>query len=116
MPPPSAKRPLGAITAAWLSLTMLCLSVSVPKARLRIPPPIALLVTPEAAPARLSLTRVWSSVSVPSLEIPPPPESANGQHGSSESIATLGAVRFPRMTLSRIVTVAPVDGPAARGM
>src|SRR5215216_3806743 len=81
MPPPLVKRPLGALTAAWLSVTT-----------------------------------VWSSVSVPSLEIPPPPESANGQHGSSDSIAVAGAVRLPRMTLSRIVTVAPVDGPAARGM
>src|SRR5215216_2823012 len=116
MPPPLVKRPLGALTAAWLSVTTLCLSASVPKARLRIPPPTALLANPEAASAWLSLTRVWSSVSVPSLEIPPPPESANGQHGSSDSIAVAGAVRLPRMTLLRIVTVAPVDGPAARGM
>src|SRR5262249_29902756 len=96
MPPPSAKRPLGALAVARLPVTALCVSVSVPKARLRIPPPTALLANPEAPSARLPLTRVWSSVSVPSLEIPPPPASANGQHGSSDSIATLGAALLPR--------------------
>ena len=116
MPPPSASCPLGAVAVAWLSVMTLSLSVRVPKARLRIAAPIAWLVRPEAASARLSLTVVWSSVSVPSLEIPPPPASANGQHGFPESVATLGATLLPRMTLFLIVTVAPVDGPAARGM
>ncbi len=120
MPPPSAKRPFGAVTAAWLSLTTLFLSVRLPKARLRIPPPSASLVSPEAASARLSITTVWSSIIVPSLEMPPPPADANGQspppgHGIPESIATLGATLLPRMTLFLIVTVAPVEGPAARG-
>jgi hypothetical protein len=51
------------------------------------------------------------------LEIPPPLASANGQaQGSPESVATAGLTWFPRMTLFLIVTVAPVDGPAARGM
>ena len=51
MPPPSADWPLGGVTAAWLPVTTLCLTVSVPKARLRIPAPIAPEVNPEAVVA-----------------------------------------------------------------
>jgi hypothetical protein len=72
MPPPSADWPFGAVATAWLSVTTLSWSVRLPKARSRMPPPSASLVSPRAGSTRLPVTSVWSSVSVPSFEIPAP--------------------------------------------
>src|SRR6266487_1509627 len=85
-----------------------------------MPPAVASWSTPlgtaDDASAVLSLTRLSVIVSVPPTIAMPPPASANGQHGSPESVATLGATLLPRITLFMMVTLAPVDGPAARGM
>src|SRR5262245_48009941 len=90
------------------------LIVSGPR-KLVIAPPSASLVgsdRPEAEPTRLSLTLVLASVSVPQLSIPPPPANANGHlsppgQSASPGTVSVGATRFPLMTLFAIVTVAP---------
>jgi hypothetical protein len=82
--PPSANRPLGPVALASLPSMVEPLIVSGPR-KLVIAPPLASLVSadsPEAEPTRLSLTLVLASVSV-------------------------GATRFPLMTLFAIVIVAP---------
>src|SRR5262245_17655143 len=83
--------------------------------KLVIAPPLASLVgsdSPEAEPTRFLLTLVLASVSVPQLSIPPPPANANGHgspsgHCASPGTVSVGATRFPLMTLLVILTVAP---------
>src|SRR5437868_122851 len=113
IPPPSAKRPLGAVAPATLPAMTLCLIVST-SSQLMIAPPCASLASverPDADPTRLSLTVVWSSVSVPQLSMPPPLAQAKGhgppgQDGPNGSVL-VGATRLPVMALFVIVTVAP---------
>ena len=118
--PESAKRPLGADALARLPLITLLLIVSTPIA-LWIPAPSASLATsesPAAVPTRLLLTAEFVSVNVPQLSMPPPTAPANGhgpvgqigQNGSCSGLGptvSVGATRFPVMTLFAIVTVAP---------
>ena len=119
MPPPSAKRPFGAEAIERLPATTLFSSVSCPGSSSRMPPPTASLLS--APPARLSATLVFLSVSTPQLSIPPPPASANrqgpvGQMERGLGTVSAGSARLPEMTLSLIVTVAPVASSAAGGI
>src|SRR6266511_1847239 len=121
IPPPSAKRPFGAVAAVRLPPIVVLLTGK-PASQLMIAPPSASLATvdsPDAEPTRLLLTVVFASVSVPQLSIPPPAARANGRsplmhemvmsagQGIVESIAVVGATWFPVITLFEIVTAAP---------
>src|SRR5919198_2289738 len=106
MPPPSAKRPLGADAIARLLTTSESCSSSEPRSQVLIPAPTASLATPAAT---LSLTVVRSSVSRPQLSIPPPLAQAKGHgpsgHGGPSGRVALGAARLPVTMLSLSVTV-----------
>ena len=74
-----------------------------------------------AAPTRFPLTVVRSRVRFPQLSIPPPVAPAYGSGASSNvaiplSTELLGATRFPVITASRIVTVAPSVSSAPGAM
>src|SRR5919109_3449883 len=100
MPPPSAKRPLGADAIARLRTTSESCSSSEPGSQVLIPAPTASLATPAAT---LSLTVVRSSVSRPQLSIPPPRASANGHgpsgHGGPNGTDPVGAAGLPGVEL-----------------
>src|SRR5215831_7291920 len=113
IPPPSAKRPLGAVALATLPEMTLFLTVNA-SSQLMIPAPAASLASverPEADPTRLPLIVVWSSVSVPQLSMPPPFAHANGHgpagQGGPNGKVVVGATRLPVMALFLILTVAP---------
>src|SRR5262245_60308799 len=78
---------------------------------LKMPPPSAKRAgvgSPEALPTRLLLTVVFARVRLPEVSMPPPNAQATGQppHGGNGTVS-VGATRFPVITLSVIVTVAP---------
>src|SRR5262245_39736321 len=119
IPPPSAHRPFGALTAERLPVTKLCRSVTVPWLALKMPPPRASVASPRletVAPATLSATRVLVIVSVPQLAMPPPLANEHTTLGRDPSLQTRtggpAVTRFPIIALSEIVTVAPVEKPA----
>src|SRR5579863_9899718 len=81
IPPPSAKRPFGALALASLPLIVELVIVRAPS-WLLMPPPsasLAIVDNPDAEPMRLLLTVEFMSVSVPQLSIPPPNAPAYGQ-------------------------------------
>jgi len=109
IPPPSANLPFGTLTPERLPVTTLCRSVTVPTPAFQIPPPRASVANEplvDVAPATLSATRAFVTVSRPQFAIPPP--LAN-EHGLPQSGCGGPAVSLlPPMTLSEIVTVAPI--------
>ena len=117
IPPPSANLPFGALTAERLPVTKLWRSVTTPTLLFQMPPPRASVASPPLVgvePATLSSMRVFVTVSVPQFAIPPP--LAN-EHGLSQIGCGGPAVtRLPLMTLSEIVTVAPIVLSAAAGI
>src|SRR5580692_7549400 len=110
-PPPSAKRPFGAVATARFPATTVLFSVRLP-ALLQIPAPSASLAVP-AEPTVLSLTIELSRVSDPHESMPPPNAGENGHcpskpgQGMPESILAVGSTLLPVMTLSETVSVAP---------
>ncbi len=121
IPPAITNEPFGAFTAAWLPETTLCNSVSVPSPSLKMPPAPAPEATDETIgvePARLSVMRVFVTVNVPALSIAPPNANAHGigPQKSPGGAVVCGVTLFPVMTLSAIVTVAPVVNPVAHGI
>ena len=108
MPPPETKRPNGATAAAELPVTLEFRSVRLAFASLAIPPPFDC-----TADVWLALTVVPISVIVPQLSMPAASPNDAG-HGAglghvalTLSVDSLGAERFPVMTLRMIVTVVP---------
>ena len=117
IPPPSANLPFGALTAERLPVTKLRRSVTTPTLLFQIPPPRASVASPPLVgvePATLSSMRVCVTVSVPQFAIPPPLANEHGlpQIGCGGPAVTL----LPLMTLSEIVTVAPMVLSAAAGI
>src|SRR5438874_7786061 len=82
-----------------------------------MPPPTASLAS--GPPASFSRTVELVTVSVPQLAIPPPLASANAHgppgHGGPNGAVSVGATRFPLMTLSLTESVAPVAKSAPGG-
>jgi hypothetical protein len=113
IPPALALCPLGSDTTARFPLTTLRRSARVEAARLKMPPlptPLATVASAAVEPAVLFVMRVFVSVSTPPLSIPPPVLKPHGKGpqkgpgGPNDREVTVFAV----MTLSSIVTVAPV--------
>src|SRR3954454_19214063 len=78
IPPPSAKRPLGADATALFAITRESRIVREPNDQTKTPPPLASLARPEAS---LLETVVRTSVKGPQVLMPPPRAQANG-HGT----------------------------------
>src|SRR5260221_2891249 len=121
-PPESAKRPLGAVAPASLSLMTLLLTFSA-LSQFMMPPPCASLATvdnPDAEPTRFPLTVVFATVRVPQLSMPPPAARANGQgpsgQGGPNGTASVGATRLPVITLLEMATFAPALKLASGGI
>src|SRR3954447_25346064 len=108
IPPPEAKRPLGATAAAVLPVTVELRSVSEEPDSATMPPPFDW-----TAAAWLSLTVVFSSVIVPQLSIPAasPNEAGHGtfpgQRAFTLGTDSAGVATFPVTALFAIVTFVP---------
>jgi hypothetical protein len=93
------------------------MSVSVPCGWFTTPPPLTPVATPGGELAVLSVIRVFATVRSPELSIPAPNANAHDRFPQNPGgISVCEFTVLPVMTLSVIVTLAPVVLPSAAGI